>query len=76
MAFRGDEVAADAGWPGMCQVSLVSPFVAAVPARSTWDLAPLARGSVPASAYVKTQLIFLWNNLEVFHGQAEVSVQA
>lgn len=42
MAFRGGEVAADASWPGMCQVSLVSPFVTAVPAHSTWDLVALA----------------------------------
>ena len=42
MAFGGDAVAADASWPGMCQASLGSPFAAAVPARSTWDLAALA----------------------------------
>lgn len=42
MAFGGDEVAADASWPGMCQAPLVSPIIAAVPAHSTWDLATLA----------------------------------
>lgn len=42
MAFRRDEVAADASWPGMCQPSLVSLFVAALPAHSTWVLAALA----------------------------------
>ena len=68
MAFGRDEVATDASWPGMCQASLVSPFVAAVPAHSTWDLAALARGSTPVSAYVKMRLIFLWNNEGYFMG--------
>lgn len=68
MAFGGDEVAADHSWPGMSQASLVSLCVSAVPAHSTWDLAALARGSTPISAYVKTQLIFLWNNEGYFMG--------
>lgn len=63
MAFGEDEVAADASWPGVCGASLVSPLVTAVPAHSTCDLAALAQGSTPASAFVKTRLIFFYGTI-------------
>lgn len=65
---RADEVAADASWLGMCQVSVVPRLIAAVRARSTWDLAALAAGSAPGSAWLKMPVIFLGNNKGYFMG--------
>lgn len=61
-------MAADASWLGMCQVSMVSRLIAAVRARSTWDLAALAAGSAPGSVELKMPVIFLGNSKGYFMG--------
>lgn len=69
MAFGGDKAAADASWPGMCQAFLVSPLLLlCLPtAPGTWLL--LHRALYPLlSAFVKTQLVFLWNSDGYFVG--------